>query len=167
MSGDEVVDEKAEAIRWRIRPSDNAPRKTLVIGAAGILAFLIGAILFRNLLLGLVGFAIIFGSTAEFWLGTSFSIDEKRATVRTGFSLSAMEWADVKRVLRDSGGIKLSPLEKPGSLDAFRGVYLRFGKDNRESIERAVLTFGKLSDNDVVDRPDGGGDRDTDCKGSD
>ncbi len=59
--------------------------------AVGVVAFLVGAILFRNLAQGLIGFAIIFGSTAEFWLGTSVvSIDEKQATlVRTGFSLSA------------------------------------------------------------------------------
>jgi len=161
MSGAEPesnANEKAEAIRWRVRLSDNAPQKTFVILAVGLLAFLVGAILFRNIVLGLVGFAIIFGSTAEFWLGSSFSIDEERATKRTGLSLSAIEWADVKRVSRDAGGIKLSPLQQAGTMDAFRGVYLRYGKDNRESIERAVLTFGKFSDNDVVDRIDGGGD---------
>jgi hypothetical protein len=165
MSGDEPVEaqnDKAEAIRWRIRPSDKDPQKLIAIGAAGVLAFLIGLFLFKNLLLGFVGFAIIFGSTAEFWLGTSFSIDRKGASARTGFSISAIEWTDVKRVLRDSNGIKLTPLGKAGTMDAFRGVYLRYGKDNREAIERAVVDFGKHSDNDVVDRPDGGRDRSPD-----
>jgi len=168
MIGDEPVKEpteKSEAIRWRIRLSDKAPQKSFVILAAGLLAFCVGAILFRNTLLGLVGFAIIFGSTAEFWLGTTFTLDEKRATVRTGFSLTAIEWQDVKRIVRDSGGIKLSPLENKGTMDAFRGVYLRYGTDNQESIDRAVLTFGKFSDNDVVDRADGRGDRRPDPEG--
>ena len=82
MSGAEPesnANEKAEAIRWRVRLSDNAPQKTFVILAVGLLAFLVGAILFRNIVLGLVGFAIIFGSTAEFWLGSSYKIDEKGA----------------------------------------------------------------------------------------
>jgi len=161
MTGDEQPEkeaEKSEAIRWSVRPSASDPTKTVVIGAAGILAFGVGAFLFRNPVLGVVGFAIIFGSTAEFWLGTSFSIDEKKATVRTGISVSVIEWTDVKRIVQDAGGIRLSPLEKAGTMDAFRGVYLRYGKENRESIERAVLTFGKTSDTDVGDRVDGRGD---------
>ena len=169
MTGDDTVginEEKLEAIRWRIRLSDKAPGKTIVIGIAGLVAFLVGAILFKNIVLGLVGFAIIFGSTAEFWLGTSFSIDQKGATVRTGFSPTAIEWGNVKRVIRDSNGIRLSPLEQPSTMDAFRGVYLRYGKDNRDSIERAILKFGKFSDNNVVDRADGRGDGDSDPKGS-
>jgi hypothetical protein len=157
--------EKSEAIRWRIRLSDRDPRKTWVIWAAGVLAFSVGALVFKNPLLGIVGFAIIFGSTAEFWLGSAFSIDEKGASVRTGFSISAMEWRDVKRVIKDSGGIRLSPLEQPGTMDAFRGVYLRYGNENREHIEKAVLKFGQLSTNHVVDGSDGGGDRNSDSEG--
>lgn len=164
MSGDEAGTEAdvPVGLRWRVRLGEGSPHKILAIFGVGILAFLIGTILFKNVLVGLIGFAIIIGSTAEYWLGSSFSIDEKGATARTGFSLSGIEWADVKRVLHDPGGIKLSPLSKPGTMEAFRGVYLRYGKDNRDGIERAILTFGKLSDNDVVFRPDGGGDRSPD-----
>ncbi len=151
-----------ESIRWSVRLSDKEPHKILVLGAVGILAFVVGAVVFRNLALGVVGFAIIFGSTAEYWFGSSFSVDRERASVRTVFSVTAIEWANVKRVVRDSAGIRLSPLEKAGTLDAFRGVYLRYGKDNQEQIERAVQAFGKLSDNDVVDRPHGAGDRSPD-----
>ena len=161
MNGDEPqesIKPQASAFRWRVRPADADPPKMLGIAAVGILAFLAGQFLFGNPLMGLVGFAIIFGSTAEFWLGTSFSLDEKGATMKTGFNISAIEWADVKRVVRDSQGIKLSPLDKPGTMEAFRGVYLRYGKDNRDSIERAVLTFGQISDGDVVDRTHGRGD---------
>lgn len=151
--------EKPEAIGWRVRPSDRAPQKMLVVAASGIAAFVAGRYLFGNFALGVVGFAIIFGSTAEFWLGTVFSVDEKRASVRTGLSISAIEWTDVKRAVFDSEGVKLSPLESPGTMDAFRGVYLRYGDANRDEIRRAILEFGKLDDAHVVDRTHGGGDR--------
>jgi len=168
MPGDKPINadkEKSEAFRWRVRPSDKAPQRVAVIVAVAVLAFLAGTIVFRNLYLGVVGFAIIFGSTAEFWLGTSFSVDEERATVRTGLSVTAIAWSDVKRVIKDSGGIKLSPLAKSGTMDAFRGVYLRYGDNNRECIEGAVLKFAKFSDNDVVGRPDGRGDGSPDPEG--
>jgi len=161
MSGAEQegeVQKNLEAFSWRVRPSDHAPGKTLGVAFAAILAFGVGTFLFKDIYLGLIGFAIIFGSTAEFWLGTAFRIDDAGATARTGLSISTIKWDDVKRVVRDARGIKLSPLEQPGKLDAFRGVYLRYGDENRDSIERAVITFGKRSDDDVVHRPDGGGD---------
>ncbi len=147
--------EMPEAIRWRVRLSDKAPMKMPVIVVVALLAFALGVFLFKNPLLGIIGFAMMFGSTAEFWLGSSFSVDDKRATARTGFSYSAMEWNEVKRIIPDAGGIKLSPLEQAGPMDAFRGIYLRFGKDNRERIERSVLTFGKHIERNVVSGPDG------------
>ncbi len=153
MSGAEIPTgdvEIQDPFKWRVRLSDKAPEKTLVIVAVGITAFLIGVTVFKNIPLGLIGFAIIFGSTAEFWLGSLFRIDSKGASVRTGFSYSNIEWQSVKRIVRDEAGIKLSPLEKAGPMDTFRGIYLRYGKDNRESIEKAVLTFGKNCNVDVV-----------------
>ena len=169
MAGDEpsaTEGQIPEAIRWKVRLSDKAPQKTAVIFAAGIVAFVIGVALFRNFVLGVVGFAIIFGSTAAFWLGTIFAVDEKRASVRTGFSFSTIDWTEVKRAVFDSEGVKLSPLESAGTMDAFRGVYLRFGADNREQVERAVLAFGQLSDEHVVHGPDRGRDRGADPEGS-
>jgi hypothetical protein len=166
MIGDESGNEIGETLapfKWRVRLSDKAPHKRLAIVAVGIAAFLIGAVLFRNVLLGVIGFAIIFGSTAEFWLGSLFTIDAKGASVKTGLSITAIEWANVKRINRNEGGIKLSPLDKPGTLDVFRGVYLRYGNNNQENVERALLTFGKLCDIDVVDGSDGRGDG---CPGS-
>jgi len=131
-----------------------------------VAAFAIGTFLFRNVPLGIIGFAIILGSTAEFWLGTQFTVDEKGASVRTGLNLTAIEWPNVKRIVRGSDGIKLSPLDKPGTMDAFRGVYLRYGKDNKDTVEEAVLVFGRLGNWDLVDGTDSGGDRLSDREGS-
>lgn len=168
MIGDDAEqhqDSTPEPYRWRVVLSDGAPQRRYAIVAVAIAAFLIGTIIFKNIVLGAIGFAIIFGSTAEFWLGSLFNVDAEGASVKTGVSVSRIEWANVKRILRDEGGIKLSPLEKSGSLDAFRGVYLRYGKDNRESVERAVLTFGKLLDTDVGHGPDRRGDGGPDPEG--
>jgi len=163
---DQTSSNSPSRLKWRVRLSDKAPSKTFGIIAVAIAAFLIGALLFKNITLGLIGFAIIFGSTAEFWLGSLFTIDEKGASVRTGLSYSVLEWANVKRILRDKDGIKLSPLERPGSMDTFRGVYLRFGEQNEESIERAILAFGKFSSIDVVNGTDRRGDRGAGSEGS-
>ena len=95
-----------------------------------------------NVLLGAAGFAIILASTAEYWLGTKYKLDAKGASARTGVSLTSIEWGDVKRVVTDSEGIKLTPLEKEGRMEAFRGVFLRFGREDRERILNSVRTLG-------------------------
>lgn len=149
--------ETHESFRWRVRLSDKAPQKMAGVIAAAVLALVLGWMVFRSPALGFAGFAIILGSTAEFWLGTTFTIDQKGAKSRTGFSVSEIEWENVKRVISENGGIRLSPLEKAGTMDTFRGVLLRFGVDNRDEVEEAVLKFGGLRGG-LLPADDGGGD---------
>jgi hypothetical protein len=132
--------EAQEPLRWRVRLSDKAPGKRWVILAVATLVGVLGVLLLQNPLLGILGFAIILASTAEFWLGTSYRIDAEGATARTGLSPTALSWTDVKRAIVTEEGIKLSPLDQDGRLSPFRGVFLRFGANNREQIISAVRT---------------------------
>ncbi|MCC7230431.1 MAG: hypothetical protein IT203_08540 [Fimbriimonadaceae bacterium] len=136
-------DSKNEFYSWVVRPYESSPkRRVVVFGVAGFV-LLFGVFIVRLPLLGLLGFGMILASTMEYWLGTSYRLDAKCAKVRTGASVSEIEWASVKRVVLTESGIKLSPLEKEGRLDPFRGVFLKFGGDNREQILDAVRRFGE------------------------
>jgi len=135
-------EKNSDAFEWRVRLSDKAPEKRAGVFAAAALAAAVGWFVFRTPVMGGIGFAIILGSTAEYWLGSSFRLDERGASSRTGFSLASIEWANVKRLIREKQGIRLSPLETPGTMDAFRGVFLRYGEGNQKEIEGAVLRFG-------------------------
>jgi hypothetical protein len=138
--------EQPESLTWRVRLSDNAPWKRWVVLGVAVLGGLLGFALMRNALIGVLGFAIILASTAEFWLGTVYRIDAGGATARTGISPTSMTWSDVKRAIVTAEGVKLSPLGEDGRLSPFRGVFLRFGSDNRDQILSAVRTH---CDNDV------------------
>lgn len=131
-----------EAYRWNVRPYQDAPSRRLVIFAAALLALVFGWVVLRVPLLGALGFGMILASTMEYWLGSSYKLDSKGASSRTGLSLTAIEWPDVRRLIFEEHGIKLSPLEKPSRLDAFRGVFLKFDGSNREQVLQAVRTFG-------------------------
>ncbi|MFI5385846.1 MAG: hypothetical protein ACHQ50_06965 [Fimbriimonadales bacterium] len=85
---------------------------------------------------------MILAATAEFWLGTVYKLDEEGASSRTGLSVTRIPWKDVRRAVTSEIGIKLSPLEETTRLAAFRGVFLRFGREDRVRIERAVRTLG-------------------------
>ena len=124
-----------DAFRWNVRPSDKEPRKRWAVLVGACLIFLMGLILFGNVLYGVLGFAIIVGSTAEFWHGTSYKLDKDGASARCFISTTQMHWNEVKRAVTTPEGIKLSPLLTSSSrMNAFRGVFLRFGADSKQQI---------------------------------
>lgn len=146
MAGDEssqISDAiKEMPIVWRVRMSDNDPAKRVVLFLAAVVAFVGGILVAHSLLLGLAGSAMILAATAEFWLGTVYKLDEEGASSRTGFSPTRILWTEVKRAVVTPVGIKLSPLDETTRLSPFRGVFLRFGNEDRVRIEQAVRKFG-------------------------
>lgn len=139
------MNEEAESFSWRVRLADKAPQKVVAIFVVATLTLLTGSIGFRSVLLGASGFAMILGSTAEFWLGTRYRIDASGVQSTTGFSTTAIEWGNIKRIVHVPGGLLLSPLERESRFDAFRGVNLRFSEDNQESVIGALIKLGGLS----------------------
>ena len=123
-----------DSLSWTVRPFDGQPLKRLIVFAVAFLAMGVGWFGFGRPLFGILGFAMILGSTAEYWLGASFRLDAKGASARTGPSVTAMEWKDVRRVLVKGSEVRLSPLEAPSGLDAFRGVGLVVTPENREAV---------------------------------
>ncbi|HVT14238.1 MAG TPA: hypothetical protein VHE55_18390 [Fimbriimonadaceae bacterium] len=107
-----------------------------------VLVLLIGAVVMHSVLLGLAGSAMILAATAEFWLGTVYKLDQEGASSRTGLSYSRVLWKDVKRIVTTPIGIKLSPLEESTRLAPFRGIFLRFGDEDRVRIEQVVRSLG-------------------------
>ncbi len=110
------------------------PARVGLIFSVALVAGVVGILFFRNLLLGFAGFAMILGSTAEFWLGSSYSIDEKEARSRVGASVSSMTWEEVKRLIVGSQAIKLSPLSSATGAEAFRGVLLKTSSENHSQV---------------------------------
>jgi hypothetical protein len=136
-------DKGPEVLQWSIRPYEKAPGKRYVILLVALLAMALGVFVYGRPLLGILGFAIILGATMDFWLGSSYTVDPKGVSSRTGLSLSRIEWEDAKRILIGPGEVKVSPLERGGGrLDEFRGVVLKLKEENREQVLAAIRKFG-------------------------
>ena len=129
-----------DELGWTVRLSDEAPRRRTTIFLVALAAAALGWFGFGHPFWGILGFAMILGSTAEHWLGSRFRLDARGASARTGPSVSAMEWKDVRRVLVNGREVRLSPLERASTLDAFRGVGLVTTRENHD----AVLEFIRL-----------------------
>lgn len=137
-SGSEGV--AAEPLNWELRLWKQQPGRRIVVFVCAGVAGLFGWFLFQNALLALVGVLVILGSTTEFWLPLRYTVDAKGARVRSGISVTAIDWEDVKRVTLSEDGLKISPLAAPGRTAVFRGVYLRFG-ENQEEVVNQVRRF--------------------------
>lgn len=137
---------RSESLAWSVRLSDDEPQKRWVVLACALLAGTAGLILMRSPLLGFLAFAIILGTTAEFWLGTRFEVGTKGASSRTALSLSRIGWDEVKRVKIEEETVLLSPLREATRLEPFRGVRLRTLPENREQVLEAI---GRYVNEDV------------------
>lgn len=127
-----------ESLSWTVRLSDDAPHKRWVVLAAAVIAGVSGVVILQQALLGFMGFAMILASTAEYWLGARYTVNEKGASRRCGFSITSIDWEDVKRVVVQGADVLVSPLAEEGRMDAFRGVVLRTKPENREDVIEAV-----------------------------
>jgi hypothetical protein len=128
------AESRVESLSWTVRLSEDAPHKRWVVLAFALIAGVSGALLMGNLVFGLVGFAMIMASTAEVWLGVRYSLTPTGANRRCGISVSAIDWADVKRVVVEGSDVKLSTLDEDSRMDAFRGITLRTTSGNREPV---------------------------------
>jgi hypothetical protein len=126
-----------EPYLWEVRLWSRNPAKLVGILIACVVAGTAGYFLFNQILFGLIGFCVIAIATAEYWLPQKYRLDNNGASSRCGISVSAISWNDVKRVIYDPEGVKLSPLAQDGRLSAFRGVYLRFA-DNQEEVQKRI-----------------------------
>lgn len=118
------------------------PRKAWVILATAVAVMLIGTLMFESSLLGLLGFAIIVVTTAEFWLGAKYEIDAVGARRKVGISVTEMTWESVKRIVASEEWVLLSPLEADTKLGPFRGVRLLFEAAKRDQVITALRTHG-------------------------
>jgi hypothetical protein len=135
--GDDVNHE-IESLRWFVRLSEGHPEKVLGVALCALGAGLVGFLILRSPVLGMLGFATIAGTTSEYWLGTHYILDVNGATARCGPSVTSMEWSAVKRVIVKGSQIRLSPLPAESRMDAFRGVLLRTNPEVRENVLKTI-----------------------------
>jgi hypothetical protein len=131
-----------EAKNWRVRLGDGSPAKVAAVVLSSVAAGLLGVLLLHNFLFFVIGFFVIAASTSEVWFGVRYRLDTEGATVRTGPSVSAIRWSDVRRLIVNDVGVTLSPLESDSRLSAFRGVFLRAGEMGTVKLIELITEFG-------------------------
>jgi hypothetical protein len=124
-----------EALTWRVHLAAAAPRRAAVVLW---IIFLTGALagwLFQGPLPALVVMFVLLNAVAEYLFPIQYLLSDKGAEMRCFLARRAIVWRDVRRVYRQPGGLKLSPLERPGRREAFRGLLLRFAGNEAQVMD--------------------------------
>ncbi|MFY9233795.1 MAG: hypothetical protein WAO58_04965 [Fimbriimonadaceae bacterium] len=150
-----------ESVTWSVRLSDKEPWKTWVVAGVALIAAAAGLILMNSIAFAALGVLIILAATTDYWLPVKYRVDAKGCGLKCGLSVSSIEWSNVKRILLDADGAKISPLAESSRLGPFRGVYLRFA-GNREQVIEALRGFADKDVRFVDGGTDGGADTGSD-----
>jgi hypothetical protein len=131
-----VGEAAAESIlTWKVHLLRENPVKALLILPVLTLSLLVCYIIFHNVLGMAVTLFLITSSFADFLFPVRYDITRQGASAKTLLGRTVIEWNRVKKYYLDDHGIKLSPLHRQTRLEAYRGVYLRFGGRRDEVIE--------------------------------
>jgi hypothetical protein len=132
----EAATERA-ALQWTLHLGASEPRKVVLVIAIALGAGLVGMLVMRSPLFAVLGILMVLAPNSEFLLPVRYAVTEKGVSSKWGVNNNFLAWEDVRQVRWSEFGVKLSPLNRPSRLEAFRGVYLRF-RGNKQDVEEAV-----------------------------
>ena len=136
---------------WKVHLLREEPSKVLLIAPVVLASLLVSYILFHSLLSPAVALILFACALSDYVFPVRYEITDRGASARTLTGRTFVTWDEVKKYYLDDRGIKLSTLGRPGRLEAYRGVYLRFG-GNRDEVIRAVRRMRDAAHSD--DRSD-------------
>lgn len=125
----------APVLAWKVHLIRENPAKVLLIAPVVVMSLLVCYIFTHSPIFMAVTLALLASSLADFLFPIRYEMSEQGASSRTLLGRTFVEWDRVKKYYLDDHGIKLSTLPRPGRLEAYRGLYLRFGGNQDEVIE--------------------------------
>lgn len=124
---------------WSVHLLRRQPQRVPRLAVALVGVFILALCFFHSFWLALLPAAAVLLSLSEYVFPIRYTLTTQSATAKHGLTSLEICWADVRHAYLTDEGIKLSPLRAKGSrFEPLRGVYLRFGADNREAVIAAV-----------------------------
>src|SRR5262245_30666066 len=136
---------RAEALEWSCNPWRDRPGRAVVTTLAALL--ICGAVLSWRLpaLMSLAMCAVALASLSTALVPVRCRLDEEGATRRSGWMVERRRWPDLKRAVRTTDGIFLSPFDDRHWLEAYRALFLPIparGAPSAPEVERLLTSHG-------------------------
>jgi hypothetical protein len=119
-------------LKWTVHLARRRPRQAaiaiLVVAAASVAA----AYGFQSALLGVLCSLLLVASVSDYLFPVRYTLGAEVIEARGLLHRRRMTWRQVRRVVPNHLGVKLSPLRRPSRLEAYRGIYLWFASNQSE-----------------------------------
>jgi hypothetical protein len=127
----------SETIEWTVHLARRNPRKAAT--AVGVIALGAGAAWwgFQSSVAGVLSLFLLLASVSDFLFPVRFRLTEEVVEAAGLLFRRRMKWSDIRRVVPDDLGVKLSPLPRPSRLEAYRGIYVWF-EGNRDEVVACI-----------------------------
>jgi hypothetical protein len=122
---------------WRTHRLRERPAMLLAVVPCLLLTAFAGSSVLGSPLAGLLAAGLVAASISDYLFPVRYELRRSGASAVCLFSRQEISWERVRTVWLAEDGVKLSPLARRSRLEAFRGVFLRFGSD-REAVLEAV-----------------------------
>ena len=130
----------ADSLTWSVHLARRNSRKT----AWALLAILLGALAagvgFRSAAAGMLTLILLLGSISDYLFPVRYRLSRRGIEARGLLFVRRMSWNQVRRVVREAAGVKLSPRPRHSRLEAYRGIYLWF-QDNEAEVMAAIACY--------------------------
>lgn len=123
-----------EVLRWRSHPLVDDYPKSILLAVAILGTCAAATLCFGGVTYGVLAALMLAVSLSRYLLPTEFVLDGQGVEACFLGQTQRMAWSQVRRVSVRAKGVYLSPQRAPSRLDSFRGVQLRFAKNNDEVV---------------------------------
>jgi hypothetical protein len=131
---------ETHSVEWTVHLARRDRRKTagaLLAAAAGALVAGFG---FHSAAAGILTLVLLLGSLSDYLLPVRYRLGPEGIQARGLLFRRMMQWSQVRRILRDPAGVKLSPLPRHSRREAYRGIYVWF-EGNEPEVMAAIAHY--------------------------
>lgn len=133
-------EEPAETVvlEWSVHLGRGRPVRLAIAIVAILVSSAVAFFFLRNPITPIVMAFVLFAALGDLFFPMHFKITAEGAYRRNFVNSAGIRWKDVRKCYLGPDGIKISPLARRSRLEPFRGVYLHFGKVDREYLIEKV-----------------------------
>lgn len=85
-----------------------------------------------------LSFIVVIASVHGFLFPVWYRVTDEAIVIQTFFGRQQRPWSTLRRADPGRNGVHLSPFSTPSWLDGTRGIYVRYGDDNRDEVVAAI-----------------------------
>jgi hypothetical protein len=127
-----------ESLRWKSHPARERPVATVFVVLFIFIIFYLVWEISKEPFMVFIAILIFTFALTTFFFPTTYTVDEKKVSIKYLFSSKERNLSAFRSVAPGQRGALLSPYLEATRLENFRGFYLRYGKDNKEEIDRIL-----------------------------